>query len=143
MRFEDEIIITAPADHVWSVYSDAEHWPDWTASVRSVRFLDDASLRMGARAEVRQPKLPPARWEVVALEPGRSWTWVARAPGVRTTAVHTVEALDSGGARVHMTLEQEGPVGALIGRLYARLTRRYLAMEAAGLKQRCETTAAA
>ncbi len=143
MTYDDEITIAAPPDHVWSVYSDVEHWPDWTTSVRSVRFVDGTALAPGTRAWIKQPKLPPARWEVVGIEPGRSWTWVARAPGLRTTAVHTVEPSATGGTRVHMSLEQAGPLGRLMGRLYARLTRRYLAMEAAGLKQRCETTAAA
>jgi hypothetical protein len=34
-----------------------------------------------------------------------------------------------------------GTVGGLVGRLYRRLTERYLAMEAAGLKVRAEGTA--
>ena len=35
------------------------------------------------------------------------------------------------------------PHQLILGRLYARLTRSYLAMEAAGLRQRCETNASA
>jgi uncharacterized membrane protein len=143
MRFEDEIVIDAPAGDVWRVYSDVERWPEWTASVTGVEYVDGQSLAVGARARVRQPKLPVAVWEVTAIEPGRSWTWVARAPGVRTTAVHIVEPLDNGLTRVRMALEPRGLLGAIVGRAYARLTRSYLAMEAAGLKQRCEAHAAA
>ena len=92
------------------------------------------------KARVRQPKLPVAVWEVTELVPGRSWTWVARGPGVRTTATHTVipAADNPGGTRVESLLVQEGPLGAVIARVYARLTRRYLTMEAEGLKARCE-----
>ena len=67
----------------------------------------------------------------------------ARAPGIRTTATHTLESVDTNRTLVRQKLVQDGPLGAVIGRVYARLTRSYLAMEAAGLKQRCEAHAAA
>jgi uncharacterized membrane protein len=142
MRFEDEILIDEPAEVVWGVYADIERWPEWTASVAGSEYVEGADLALGARVRIKQPKLPAAVWEVSALDPGRSWTWVATAPGLRTTATHVVEPVD-GGTRVHTTLEQRGPLGALIGRVYARLTRDYMAMEAAGLKQRSEANASA
>jgi len=58
-------------------------------------------MRLGAKARIRQPRLPTVVWEVTKGEPGRSWTWLSS------------------------------------------LTRRYLAIEAAGLKQRSEQAAAA
>jgi hypothetical protein len=138
MRFDDEILIGAPADAVWRVYADVEHWSEWTPSITAVRFVDGATLAPGARVHIEQPKLPKAVWEVSAIEPGRAWTWVSKAPGITSTATHTLEPLDDGTTRVCQSIEQSGPLGAVFGRLYARLTRSYLAMEAAGLKARCE-----
>jgi uncharacterized membrane protein len=144
MRFDEHVIIAAPPEQVWAVYADVTAWPEWTASISSVELLDGATaLALGVKARVRQPKLPVAVWEVTELAPGRGWTWVARAPGVRTTATHTVlPAADNAGApdrtRVESLLVQEGPLGAVIARVYAGLTRRYLTMEAEGLKARCE-----
>jgi uncharacterized membrane protein len=140
MRFDDEVVINAGSGRVWAIYSDVERWPEWTASVRSVEYVDGDSLALGARVRIDQPRLPTAVWEVVAVEAGRSWTWIASGPGVRTTAVHTLEPAGAGSTRVHQTVDQSGPVGAIIGRVYGRLTRAYLAMEAAGLAQRCEAT---
>ena len=141
MRFEDEVLIRSSAGAVWAIYSDVERWPEWTASVRAVRFVEGEALAVGARVRIEQPKLRPAVWEVAALEPGGSWTWVSRAPGIRTTAVHTLEPIEANQTRVRQTLTFGGPLGGILGRAYARLTRSYLAIEAEGLKQRCEANA--
>ena len=138
MQFDDEVLIDAGIADVWSVYSDVERWPEWTASVRTSEYADGADLVVGARVRIDQPKLPTAQWEVTAVDPGRSWTWVAKGPGVRTTATHTLVAVDAGTTRVHQTIEQHGPLGVVIAKVYGRLTRDYLRMEAAGLKHRCE-----
>ena len=143
MRFEDEILINEPIDVVWAVYSDVERWPEWTASVDTSEFVEGNELAVGARVAIKQPKLPKAVWQVTGIEPGRSWTWVAKGPGVRTTAVHTLESIDARTTRVRMTLEQGGLFGGLVGRLWAKLTREYLATEAAGLKTRSEARASA
>jgi uncharacterized membrane protein len=137
MRFEDSIAIAAPAATVWGIYSDVEHWPEWTESVTSVELLDPGPLRVGSRARIRQPRLPVAEWTVTEIDEGRSFTWVARGPGVRTTGTHVVEP-DGEGARATAILDQGGPLGPLVGFLSKGLTKRYLAMEAAGLKARSE-----
>jgi len=137
MRFEDSSVIAAPAATVWAIYSDVERWPDWTASVTSVELLDAGPLRVGSRARVRQPRLPVAEWTVTEIDEGRSFTWVARGPGVRTTGTHIVVP-HGDGARATAILDQGGPLGPVVGFLTRGLTRRYLAMEVAGLKARAE-----
>jgi uncharacterized protein YndB with AHSA1/START domain len=133
--------IDAAPERVWEVMTDVERWPEWTETVTSATRLDEGQLRLDSRARLEQPKLPPTEYVVVELSPGRSFTWVATSPGVRTTARHVVEALPHGGARVRLGVEQAGPLGMVIGRLFFKgLTDRYLATEAAGLKARCEGT---
>ncbi len=137
MRFDEHVTIAAPPERVWAVYSDVTRWPEWTASMTSVELLDGATvLAPATRARIRQPKLPVAVWEVTAFEAGRTWTWVAKAPGVRTTALHTLVPVGDG-TRVDTAIVQEGPLGRLLAPLYAGLTRKYLAMEADGLSRRC------
>jgi len=138
MKVEDGTTIAAAPARVWAVFADVERWPEWTESIDSVELLDPGPLRVGSRAKIRQPKLPAAVWKVTELVDGESFTWVARSPGVRTTGVHAVSA-DGGGTRATNSVEQSGPLGWLAGALTARLTRRYLAVELAGLKRRCES----
>jgi uncharacterized membrane protein len=138
MRFQDSIDVAAPAEHVFATYADVERWPDWTASVTEVRLLDPGPFAVGSRAKVRQPRLPAVTWVVTELVPGRSFTWVARGPGLRTTGVHTVTPHEDGGCTVTATLDQEGLLGSLVGRLTKRLTVSYLAMEVNGIKRHCE-----
>jgi uncharacterized protein YndB with AHSA1/START domain len=130
--------IAAPAQRVWEVLTDVDLWPEWTRTVTSVKRLDDGPLRSGSRVRIRQPKVPETEYLVTELDPGRSFTWVAAGPGVRTTARHHVTAMDDGGSRVTLTVEQAGWVGSAMGRFYRGLTERYLAEEAAGLKARSE-----
>jgi len=139
MRFEATSEVAAPAGRVFDVYADVERWPDWTRSVTSVERLDEGPLQVGSRARVRQPRLPVAVWQVTDVEPGRSFTWVARGPGVVTTGRHLVSpTADDGRVTVTAILEQAGPLGPLLGLLTARLTRRYLGLEVHGIKAHCE-----
>jgi uncharacterized membrane protein len=129
--------IDAPAKLVWDVFSDVERWPEWTASVTSLKALDGPGLAVGKRYEIRQPRLPKLVWEVTALDVGRSWTWEQRSPGGRTIAVHEVHP-DGDRSQVKQRLDQQGPVGALVARLMRGTTKRYLDLEARGLKARSE-----
>src|SRR5687767_1433815 len=100
--------IAAPVERVWGVLTDVEKWSEWTETVTSVTRLDEGPLRSGSRAKINQPKVPETEYVVTELETGRSFTWVASGPGVRTTARHQVESLPGGGSRVTLAVEQAG-----------------------------------
>jgi hypothetical protein len=138
MIVRDGVVIDAPAERVWAVFTDVERWPEWTASVTDLQLVAGDGIAPGARARIKQPRFPSLVWEVTAVEPGRSWTWVSRSPGATTTATHELHRIDDATTRVEQVIEQTGVLGALVGLLTRRLTRRYLAMEAAGLKARSE-----
>jgi uncharacterized membrane protein len=138
MDIERTIEIAAAPEQVWSVIADVERWPEWTASVRSVELLDEGRFEVGSRARIRQPRLPVAVWTVTALEPGHSFEWRNVGPGLKSVGAHQVEATASGGSRVTLSLGWSGPLAPLMRVLYGKLARRYVGMEAQGLKQRCE-----
>jgi uncharacterized protein YndB with AHSA1/START domain len=138
MIVKDSVVIEADPTVVWQVFTDVERWPEWTASVSEVRFVQGSTVEVGARVRIKQPRLPVVAWRVTELEPGTSWSWVAGGPGVRTVARHTVTATGDGSTLVEQSIEQRGALGRFIGHLLRRLTERYVAMEGAGLKRRCE-----
>jgi uncharacterized protein YndB with AHSA1/START domain len=129
--------IAAPPERVWSVMVDGARWPEWTASVTSVTRLDGGPLRIGSRARIHQPRVPPAEWRVTELDEGRSFTWVTGSALARATARHQVEPIPSG-TRATLAIRYSGLLGGLVGRLTRALNDRYLALEAAGLKARSE-----
>ena len=135
------IQIDAPTQRVWDVMSDVERWHEWTASIRSIRRTNSGPFRVGASARVLQPRLPPADWVVTSLDEGRSFVWESRAPGARVIGTHAVEPSGTG-SRALLSVQYHGPIGNIIGRLFGGITRRYIALEAEGLKRRSEAGAA-
>ena len=138
MITHSSVEVAVPATAVWAVYADVERWPEWTASITRIEALDGPELAIGKRFAIKQPRLPRLVWEVSALEPGVAWTWQQSTPGGLTLAVHEVVPLGAERTSVRQRIDQRGPLGALVGALMRGTTRRYLAMEAAGLKARCE-----
>ncbi len=138
MITEDGIEIDAPPQLVWDVFSDVERWPEWTASVTSLVGLDGPALAVGKRFAIKQPGLQKLVWKVTEIDPGSSWTWVQRSPGVLVTASHWVIGQPRGRTLVRQRLDQRGVLGALVGRLMLKKTKRFLELEAHGLKARSE-----
>ena len=136
MIVESSIEIEAPATAVWDVYTDVERWSEWTASIERVVALDGPGIEVGKRFEIKQPRLPKVVWEVTAVEPGVAWTWRQKSPGATAVADHRVVDGGTGPTVVHQHIDQRGPVGALVGRLMLRTTKRYLELEGQGLKAR-------
>lgn len=134
--------IDAPAEQVWDVIVDVERWPEWTPTVTSVRRLDDGPFGVGSRVEIRQPKLPKAQWEVTEVVAGRSFTWEATGPGMRSIARHEVVPRE-GAAAITLSVEQLGPMGAVAALVWRGITQRYVETEADSLDRRVRHTSAA
>ena len=129
--------INATPERVWAVMRDIERWHEWTPTVTSVRRAGGGPLRVGERARVFQPRLPPANWVVTEVQEGRGFEWESRAPGLRILARHHIEPGVSG-ARVTLSVQFSGVFGGLVGRLTGSFNKRYIALEAEGLKRRAE-----
>jgi hypothetical protein len=117
--------------------------------VSEVERLDAGDFGAGSRARVKQPGVPRLVWEVTEYVPGEVFIWASKAPGVTTTGGHRLVADQSdpgsGGdvpgdrVTVTVTLDQEGFLAPVVWRLTGSRSRRYVQMEADGLKRRCES----
>ena len=137
--FSTTIEIDAPAERVWQVMSDVERWPEWTPSVTSVTRTSGGPFGLGSTADVKQPKLAKAHFVVTAWDPPNGFDWIAKNPAVTAVGRHWIERTATG-ARVRLAVDFSGPLAAVIAWLYGGLTRRYVRMEAEGLKRRAEAS---
>ncbi|MFB4308116.1 SRPBCC family protein [Actinomadura sp. GTD37] len=137
MRFEITVGIDASPETIWNLLKDVERWPEMTDSIDRVELLDKP-IALSSRARVHQPKIPAATWTVTEFEENQTFTWESRSPGVTTTGAHTIVPNPDGTASAHLTLTQTGPLAPLVSLFTGRLTRRYVTMEANGLKAKAE-----
>jgi uncharacterized protein YndB with AHSA1/START domain len=129
--------VRAGADQVWEVIADPVSWPRWTPSMREVGLLD-GSLALGSRVRIVQPRLPPTVWTVTEFVPGEVLTWAASGPGILTAATHSVRSKPDGTSSLRLGLAQRGPLAPVLAGLIGRLSRRYVELEADGLRAAAE-----
>jgi uncharacterized membrane protein len=141
MNHEVTIDIQAPSTAVWETLIDVERWPEWTQSVKRVQRLEAEPFGVGSTARVEQPRLRPMVWKVTEFDPEHSFIWAATSAGITTVGAHGVSPSADGGVRVSLAFHQTGALAALLTPFIGDMTRRYLQMEANGLKQRCEQRA--
>src|ERR1700761_6903526 len=94
MKTVERFVTSAPAEMVWRLVADVEHWKDWTPTVLETTPLTDGGLRVGARYRVVQPGLTPGVYEVTDYTPNVCFTWVQRLLGGELVAEHRVETRD-------------------------------------------------
>jgi uncharacterized membrane protein len=140
MKYVTSVETTADPARVWEAWIDIERWPEWTRSVTSVQRLDSAEFGVGSRARITQPKTRPLVWEVTEVTPHRSFVWATRTAGTRMVASHRVEPRPDGTAIIRLSIDHTGALAGLLGRLIGRQIQAYLDIEAAGVKQRAESS---
>jgi uncharacterized protein YndB with AHSA1/START domain len=138
LDYELTFEIAAPPELVWAILVDVERWPEWTGSMREVTKLDGDELAAGKTVRVRQPRMPALIWEVSELEPGKSFSWRSSSPGITTLGTHRVRPAAGSRTKVTLGIHQSGPLAPTVALLTGGRTKRYVQMEADGLKTRCE-----
>ena len=132
--YDTTVLIEASREQVWNVLSAVEAWPTWTLTMKSVRLLDGSPGTVGARYEVRQPRLAKAVFTVDRWSPHQSFLWSSKASGVHTSADHVLVEDSPTRTNVTLSLEMRGALAPLVWLLAGGLVRRYVNTEAASLK---------
>jgi uncharacterized protein YndB with AHSA1/START domain len=140
---EVAVDIAASPQRIWAVLIEVEKWPEWTPSMKAVQRLDSGPFHTGSKARIRQPRLPATVWQVTDFQHDHAFTWEAKALGARTIAEHRIIPQPTGLCTVVLSVRQTGFLTPVLRPLLSTLTRRYVEMEAQGLKRRCEQVSAA
>lgn len=129
--------IKASPEQVWDILADVRRWPEWTASISEMYPLKVSPLGVGSQVRVVQPRLRPAIMTITEWEPGRGFVWVAKDPGLRAIAGHQLEPTEAG-CMATLSVGYRGLLSFPVALLARKLTKRYIKLEAEGLKARSE-----
>lgn len=135
---EVTIDIDAPPEKVWDVMIDIERWPGWTESVHDAAVTGEGPFGLGSTAILDLAGARRSAWTVTEFEPGRTFTWESKAPGVQSVACHVIEPREDG-SRVTLWAKNSGWLAVLISPYLNYVGRRNLKWESEGLKRRCES----
>jgi uncharacterized membrane protein len=141
MHFATTIEIAAPREVVWATLIDVERWHEWTKSVTSIELLTTAPFSASSKLRIKQPRLQALEWNVTEFVPNEAFTWTSTTFGITSVGSHRITAGPHDRVTVTLALRQTGFLASLVGLLTARVTRRYIDMEANGLKARSEARA--
>ena len=139
MDYIETVRVEADPSRVWEALAAVDTYPQWTTSMTDVKGLDGPELAVGRRFQIRQPGFPAAVWKVSEVRDGESFRWESKVPGLLSVATHQVSANPDGSTQVVLTLRQTGALAGLMAALPPAKTRRYIALEAAGVKAAAES----
>ena len=130
--------VAASPEQIWPLFMNLERWPELTESITSLRRLDTGPLQIGSETEIKQPRLPRARWRVTELDPGHSFTWETKVGAVTSVGAHIVTPQGQG-SEIILTLSLHGPFARTTGALLSRFTQRNLTLELDGFRRAAES----
>jgi len=137
METVERFVTSAPAEIVWRILADVEHWKDWTPTVLEITPLTGEGLRVGARYRVTQPGLQPGVYEVTDCTPNVAFTWVQRLLGGELIAEHRIE-IRGGATQVELSFYSKGLLTNIATTLLSKKIRDLVTTEARSLKKRCD-----
>lgn len=99
MLIKETILIKAPLETVWDVFTDIDNWDRWNTVCRECRFEDGAILKEGACISFElNPLIFSLRIAPVieTYEEGKTITWAGTKWGIHARHTFTFENFDSG-----------------------------------------------
>ncbi len=137
MYLDQTVDIAAPVERVWDVTIDIPQWPTWNPTVDGVDVLTPRPMGVGWSARLKQPGNAPGTWTVTRFEGPNIYQWETNPLGMHVVALHRLEATSTG-THVTLSIDVSGLTAPLLGGIVARVSRKFLPMEAAALKAECE-----
>ena len=86
MKFEDSIIIEAPAEQIFSVYKQVADWPVWDAGTESSSI--DGVFEVGTTGKIKPKGEPETAIEWIEMTDNKSFTVECKIPLCKMQFVH-------------------------------------------------------
>lgn len=138
MRIQHQIDIAAPPSRVWELTVDVEVLPDHTPTMTKVERLEQAPLAIGSTVRIKQPAQRAKIWTITEFDENSRFSWTTRSTGTIMTASHDLAETSTGTANT-LTVDMNGPLGAVFGVLVRRQIQKVLATENNAFKMAAET----
>ena len=110
---------TGPPERAWALMAEPRLWSRWAPHLRGAWGLGAPEVEQGARGAARLLGAVPVPARILAVDPGRSWTWRVGP----MTLVHRVHPTRSGGAIVAVDLLAPPAVEALLAATYGPIVQ--------------------
>ena len=101
------IEIPVPAEVVWPLLRDVEHWADWNDGVESIAL--DGPVAVGTSFVMTPPGEDPITSSIVALREGAEISDLTEFEGLQITVRHLVTAAGAGSVVIYR-ITVAGPV---------------------------------
>ena len=135
---EASLETTAPADRVWRVWSDINHWPEWNPDMKESRL--DGALKLGATGMINTRSGGKHDVVVTHYEEGRSFELESTAlPGTKM-AIRASIAPNGSGSRITQGFEPRGVLAPIVGPMMGGMILKTFNSVLTGLKQKVEST---
>ena len=137
VHIERTIDINAPIQSIWDITLDIERWPEWTASMKSIRKRQSGPISIGSVAQVEPNGGVASDWTVSELQAPNLFAWETRVRGVRVVGRHRMQETP-GGTRMTLELDYSGLLARLFNFQIRRTFVHNLEVESQGMKKFAE-----
>ena len=134
---EASLETTAPADRVWRVWSDINHWPEWNPDMKESHI--DGALKLGATGNIDTRSGGKHDVVVTQYEEGRSFELESTAlPGTKM-AIRASITPNGSGSRITQGFEPRGLLAPVVGPMMGGMILKTFNSVLNGLKQKVES----
>lgn len=123
MQFEEQVVIAAPTEKVFSLYADVKNWFLWDPDVKDSSI--EGSFVSGASGTIQPSKGPKARITFTEVVTNRSFTVESKLPFCVLRFQHELSS-ESGRTKAVHRVVFEGLLSSLFGRLIGSQIRKGL-----------------
>lgn len=134
---EASLETTVPADRVWRVWSDIDHWPEWNPDMKASHL--DGALKLGATGMIDTRSGGKHDVVVTHYEEGRSFELESTALPATKMAIRATITPNGSGSRITQGFEPRGLLAPIVGPMMGGMILKTFSSVLSGLKQRVES----